>query len=120
MCCATKSLLVRSWTDAQFAVAVCARTERVDLHRLASQVGWKKARLASLAEIVELFGGFDIISPMAHAALPVIIDAPLMQFETVRVSDWPRCADVEIDPHELQTRTHAIAAPIALPRARWE
>jgi len=119
-CCATKSLLVRSRRDAQFAIAVCAKTEKVDLHRLARQCGWRKGRLATIVEIDQLFGRSDVISPIGHDELTVVIDATLLEFATVLVGADDQHAVLEMDPRDLQRRTHAIAAPIALSRSRWE
>ena len=121
MTIATKALLVKSRRDDRFAIAVCAQGEKIDLHGVARQVGWKKARLANSGELAQQFGpDIDIVSPFSSAELPVVVDTPLLQSTHVLVSTGHAGNYVLMDPHEILTLTHAIAAPIALPRSRWE
>lgn len=121
MTVATKALLVKSRRGDQFAIAVCARSEKIDLHGVARQVGWKKARLANRGELAQQFGpDIDIALRLRSAELPVVVDTPLLQCTQVLVSTGRPGNYVLMDPHEILNLTQAIAAPIALPRSRWE
>jgi prolyl-tRNA editing enzyme YbaK/EbsC (Cys-tRNA(Pro) deacylase) len=116
-----KALLVRCRHTERFAIAVCANADKVDLSSVALQCGWKKARLASRREFTQLFGArIDTITMLQRAALPVVIDTPLLQCARVQLGTGRSDEYIEMPPRYLQCLTRAITAPVALSRARWE
>jgi len=112
-----KTLLV-SMSLAQrdcLVVAVVPVGGMLDLKRLASVLGGKRAVMADVVQAQRatgyLVGG---ISPLGQKRrLPTVIDETALQFETVFVSAGRRGLEIELSPEDLKTLTDAKTAVIA-------
>ncbi|GHH62234.1 Cys-tRNA(Pro)/Cys-tRNA(Cys) deacylase [Streptosporangium violaceochromogenes] len=103
--------------DGEPAVAVVPVSGRLDLKALASALGGKRAAMAEAAA-VERMTGYVVggISPLGQRrALPTVVDASALDFETVYFSAGRRGLQIETAPSELVRLTRAITAPIGRP-----
>lgn len=103
--------------DGEPAVAVVPVSGRLDLKALASALGGKRAAMAEAAR-VERLTGYVVggISPLGQRrALPTVVDASALDFETVYFSAGRRGLQIETAPSELVRLTRAITAPIGRP-----
>ena len=115
----TKSVLVRSWREPAWAVVICPSTQKVDLHRVARCLGWKRARLATVLELRAWLERRTWIA-LIEDNLPVLIDTSLLPLETILVPAGTSNAYVEVDIDTLRHLASAVAGAIVLPRWRWE
>lgn len=107
-----KTLVAR--VDGALMVAVVPVAGQLDLKALAAAVGGRKAAMADPAD-AERSSGFvrGGISPLGQRrALPTVVDASALGFDTVLVSGGRRGLQVELAPGDLVALTGARTADI--------
>lgn len=107
-----KTLVAR--VDGVLTVAVVPVSGTLDLKALAAAAGGRKAVMADPGD-AERATGYVLggISPLGQKkALPTVVDASALQFDTVMVSAGRRGLQVELPPGELVALTRARTAPI--------
>jgi Cys-tRNA(Pro)/Cys-tRNA(Cys) deacylase len=107
-----KTLVAR--VDGALTVAVVPVSGTLDLKALAAAVGGRRAVMADPAD-AERSTGYVLggISPLGQRkALPTVVDASALEFETVLVSAGRRGLQVELSPADLVALTKARTAPI--------
>ncbi|MSQ94779.1 MAG: Cys-tRNA(Pro) deacylase [Gemmataceae bacterium] len=90
-------------------MAVLPVAARLDLKKLATAVGGKKAELADL-KVAEKTTGYVVggISPLGgRKSLPTFLDETAFLFESVFISAGQRGLQIEISPTELHALTNA-------------
>lgn len=108
-----KTLLVD--TGAGLAVGIVPVDRTLDLKAIASALAVKKVAMADPVA-AERSSGYVVggISPIGQKrALPTVVDASALEFETVLVSGGRRGLDLELSPADLVAVTRASTAPIA-------
>jgi len=101
--------------DERLVLAVVPVDRELDPKRLADACGGRRAALAEPAA-AERATGYVIggISPLgSRRALPVVIDASALGFETIFVSAGRRGLQLELAPADLVRLSSARSAPIA-------
>ncbi|HEX6886866.1 MAG TPA: Cys-tRNA(Pro) deacylase [Candidatus Nanopelagicales bacterium] len=103
--------------DGALVVGIVPVDTQLDLKALAAAVGGKRAAMAEVARAERATGSVaGGISPLgqrhAHAT---VLDESALGHATVLVSGGRRGLDVELEPGDLVTLTHARLAPIARP-----
>ncbi|MGY1838011.1 MULTISPECIES: Cys-tRNA(Pro) deacylase [unclassified Modestobacter] len=108
-----KTLVTR--VDGALTVAVVPVSGQLDLKALAAAAGGRKAAMADPADAERATGYVrGGISPLGQRkALPTVVDASAVEFDTVLVSAGRRGLQVELAPGELVRLTRARTAPIA-------
>jgi Cys-tRNA(Pro)/Cys-tRNA(Cys) deacylase len=103
--------------DESLTVAVVPVAGSLDLKALAGAVAGKKARMADPAAAERATGYVTGgISPLGQRrALPVVIDATALDFDTVFCSAGQRGLEIEIAPADLVRAAGAVVAPIGRP-----
>ena len=107
-----KTLVAR--VDGTLTVAVVPVAGSLDLKALAAATGGRKATMADPAD-AERTTGYVLggISPLGQRkALPTVVDASALDFETVMVSAGRRGLQVELAPADLVRLTRARTAAI--------
>lgn len=101
--------------DTVLTVAVVPVSATLDLKALASAAGGKRAAMADPAAAERTTGYVrGGISPLGQRkALPTVVDASALGFETVYVSAGKRGLEVELRPADLVRLTSARTAGIA-------
>jgi Cys-tRNA(Pro)/Cys-tRNA(Cys) deacylase len=101
--------------DGALTVAVVPVAAGLDLKALAAAAGGKRAAMADPAAAERTTGYVrGGISPLGQRkALPTVVDASALAFETVFVSAGKRGLEVELAPDALVKLTSGAAAPIA-------
>jgi Cys-tRNA(Pro)/Cys-tRNA(Cys) deacylase len=103
--------------DSELVVAIVPVTGKVDLKRLASAVGGKRAAMADPA-VAERRTGYVVggISPIGQkTAHRTVLDETAELWDTVYVSGGRRGFDIELAPADLVRATAAVIADIATP-----
>ena len=111
--------LVRS-AKAELVVGVVPVDGQLDLKALATALGAKRADMASPAD-VERSSGYVLggVSPLGQRKrLTTVIEASLMEHDTVFVSAGRRGLEMELSPHDLVVLARAQVAAIASDTAR--
>ena len=101
--------------DGELVVAIVPVTGKVDLKRLASAVGGKRAAMADPA-VAERRTGYVVggISPIGQkTAHRTVLDETAELWDTVYVSGGRRGFDIELAPADLVRATAAVIADIA-------
>jgi Cys-tRNA(Pro)/Cys-tRNA(Cys) deacylase len=101
--------------DGVLVVAVVPVDGQLDLKALAAAIGGKRAAMAEVAR-AERATGYVAggISPLGQRqSHPTIVDESALAFPTILVSGGRRGLDVELEPKDLITLTHARVSPIA-------
>ncbi|MER7131796.1 Cys-tRNA(Pro) deacylase [Streptosporangium saharense] len=96
------------------AVAVVPVAGKLDLKAFAAALGGKRAAMAEAAK-VERVTGYVVggISPLGQRrALPTVVDASALEFDTIYFSAGRRGLQIETAPAELVRLTRATTAPI--------
>ncbi len=99
----------------QLVLAVLPVTARLDLKRLASALGGKKADLADPVA-AERATGYVVggISPLGgRKKLPALLDASALAHATILVSAGQRGLQMELSPNDLLRSTAATTADLA-------
>ncbi|WP_061300280.1 Cys-tRNA(Pro) deacylase [Herbidospora cretacea] len=102
-------------TEGGLAVAVVPVAGKLDLKAFAAALKGKKAAMAEAAK-VERVTGYVVggISPLGQRrALPTVVDASALAFETIYFSAGRRGLQIETAPSNLVTLTGAVTAEIA-------
>lgn len=102
-------------TEGGLAVAVVPVAGKLDLKAFAAALKGKRAAMAEAAK-VERVTGYVVggISPLGQRrALPTVIDASALAFETIYFSAGRRGLQIETAPSNLVTLTGAVTAEIA-------
>jgi Cys-tRNA(Pro)/Cys-tRNA(Cys) deacylase len=101
--------------DGALTVAVVPVSATLDLKSLATAAGGKRSAMADPAAAERTTGYVrGGISPLGQRkALPTVVDASALGFETVFVSAGKRGLEVELAPAALVGLTRASVAPIA-------
>jgi Cys-tRNA(Pro)/Cys-tRNA(Cys) deacylase len=104
--------------DENLTVAVVPVAGSLDLKALAAAAGGKKARMADPAAAERATGYVTGgISPLGQRrALPVVVDATALDFDTVFCSAGQRGLQIEIAPADLVRAAGAEVAPIGRPQ----
>ena len=104
--------------DGRLVVAVVAVSAELDLKRLATVIGGRRAALAESAAAERATGYVrGGISPLGQrTALPTVVDAAALELPSVFVSAGRRGLQVELDPADLVRLLDARVAAIARPR----
>ena len=87
----------------------------LDLKLAARAAGWKKARMADVAE-AEKLTGYQVggISPFgARRTLPVLMEESLAGFDRVGINGGARGVIVELDPADIRSVLRPVIAPLA-------
>jgi Cys-tRNA(Pro)/Cys-tRNA(Cys) deacylase len=101
--------------DGALVVGIVPVDTQLDLKLLAAAVGGKRATMAEVAR-AERATGYVAggISPLGQRSThPTVLDESALAHQTVLVSGGRRGLDVELEPNDLITLTHARVAPIA-------
>jgi Cys-tRNA(Pro)/Cys-tRNA(Cys) deacylase len=101
--------------DDRLVMAVVPVGRELDLKRLASAVGGRRASLAEPAT-AERATGMVVggISPLgSRRSLPVVVDSSMLDHETVFVSAGRRGLQLELAPADLVRLSKAISARVA-------
>jgi Cys-tRNA(Pro)/Cys-tRNA(Cys) deacylase len=101
--------------DGRLVVGIVPVTGKLDLKRLATAVGGKRATMADPA-VAERKTGYVVggISPIGQkTAHPTVIDETAELWDTVYVSGGRRGLDLELAPADLVRATNATLADIA-------
>ena len=99
---------------AKLVVGIVPVTGQLDLKALAAVVGSKRAAMAPPSD-VERSTGYVLggVSPLGQRKkLSTVIDASLLQHDTVFVSAGRRGLEIELSPHDLATVASATVAAI--------
>jgi Cys-tRNA(Pro)/Cys-tRNA(Cys) deacylase len=104
--------------DENLTVAVVPVAGSLDLKALAAAAGGKKARMADPAAAERATGYVTGgISPLGQRrALPTVVDATALDFDTVFCSAGQRGLQIEIAPADLIRAAGAVVAPIGRPQ----
>jgi Cys-tRNA(Pro)/Cys-tRNA(Cys) deacylase len=109
--------LVASVDSSSLAVGVVPVHRQLDLKRLASAVGGKKAVMAEV-NAAERATGYVAggISPVGQKKrLPVVVDSSALELATMFCSAGRRGLEIELSPADLIRAVSAIVAAIATP-----
>ncbi|MFP5345732.1 MAG: Cys-tRNA(Pro) deacylase [Actinomycetes bacterium] len=101
--------------DGAMVVAIVPVRARLDLKAVAMAAGGKRAEMADPAA-AQRVTGYVVggISPLGQRRrLPTVVDASVLDHETVYVSAGRRGLDIELAPDDLVRLTKATAARIA-------
>jgi ybaK/ebsC protein len=104
-----------AYVDGKLVVGIVPVSGMLDLKRLASAFGGKRAEMAPPAD-AERSSGYVVggISPIAQRkALPTALDETAELWDTIYVSGGRRGLDIGLAPADLVRVTSAIIAPIA-------
>jgi Cys-tRNA(Pro)/Cys-tRNA(Cys) deacylase len=107
-------------TRTELAVGVVPVDGQLDLKALAMALGTKRAEMAKPAD-VERSTGYVLggVSPLGQRKkLATVIDASLLDHDTVFVSAGRRGLEIELSPHDLVALTSAVVAEIVTHGAR--
>ena len=108
-----KTLVVA--VDGALSLAVVPVGNQLDLKALASALGGKRAAMADPRDAERatgyVLGGISPLGP--RTALPTVVDASALAFETVFVSAGRRGLEIELAPSDLVAVTRATTAGIA-------
>jgi Cys-tRNA(Pro)/Cys-tRNA(Cys) deacylase len=108
----TKTLLVRVPRTERYAVVVVPVTTRVDLRRIAAELGAARVELAPADAPMRLLGyPPGAVSPLGVAGLPVFAGAALWTEPTVLVGGGAAGVEVELTPDDLLAASGAHRLP---------
>jgi len=103
----TKALLLATSEPGSVLIAVLRADGRADLRVLAEHCATARCRMATRDEM-ELALGLPAgcVSPLAARGVPVLLDAALMQYETLLVGGGRPGVEVEVTPPDLARLCH--------------
>jgi Cys-tRNA(Pro)/Cys-tRNA(Cys) deacylase len=111
----TKTLLVRSTDGSRFALVVAPMGFRVDFHTLATMIAVKKVEVASPSELQALTSyPRNGVSPLGVENADVLMEASLLQFETILIGSGETGVEIEIAPRDLLSLTGAVSHRLIL------
>lgn len=109
----TKTLLLRSTTGAEYAMAVAPMGKKVDFRGLANLMGVKRVEVAPGADLAAVAGYPEKgVSPIGVGSVPVFIDEGLFDFATILVGAGEAGVEIEIAPADLAGVTGAKRAKL--------
>lgn len=117
---ACNAIVVAIKTEPRSYVACLVRADtKIDVNRkLAAVVGTKKLSFAQAEETAQLtgqmIGGVTIFA--LPAGMPVLIDARVMERQSIVVGGGNRSSKIRIDPRALERLPNARVADISVPR----
>jgi Cys-tRNA(Pro)/Cys-tRNA(Cys) deacylase len=111
----TKTLFLKSRSDATFAVAVCSMDRRLDFNLAAQAVGVRRLETASTDELDRETGyPRNGVSPLGLPdGVTVLVDKGLFDYPTVLVGGGATGVEVELTPPDLVRLSAATVAAIA-------
>ena len=118
---ACNAIVVAIKTEPRSYVACLVRADtKIDVnHKLSAIVGTKKLSFAQAEETANLtgqmIGGVTIFA--LPPAMPVLIDARVMERRSIVVGGGNRSSKIRIDPHALERLPNARVVDLAVPRA---
>ena len=118
---ACNAIVVAVKTEPRSYVACLVRADtKIDVnHKLSAIVGTKKLSFAQPEETAKLtgqmIGGVTIFA--LPPEIPVLIDARVMERQSIVVGGGNRSSKIRIDPRALERLPNARAADIAVPRS---
>lgn len=103
----TKSLFVRAQGTDRYLVLVCPVNRRIDLRRVAMDLGLPRLELASERELSVLGFSPGGVSPIAVGDAQVVIDEEVMRQPTILTGAGEVKVEIELDPRRLREVTGA-------------
>ena len=103
----TKSLFLRVQSRDEYLVLVCSVNKKVDLRRVARELGTRRLELASERELAVLGYSPGGVSPIAVGDVPVVMDRELLEQPTILTGAGEVLVEIEVDPRRLQEVTGA-------------
>jgi Cys-tRNA(Pro)/Cys-tRNA(Cys) deacylase len=104
----SKSLLVRCAGGNRYAIVVAPMSKKVDLSRVAAQLGCKRVEVAPARDLQSLTDyPPNGVSPLGITGnIPVIIDDSLFIFDTILVGAGEAGVEIELNPDDLLSITN--------------
>lgn len=110
----SKSLFLRVQDKDEYAVVVCPVNKKVDLRRVAQELGTSRLELASERELSVLGYSPGGVSPIAVGDYPVLIDEELLAQPTILTGAGEVLVEIELDPRQLKEAIGAQAISLTV------
>ncbi|XGV97450.1 MAG: aminoacyl-tRNA deacylase [Leptolyngbya sp. BL-A-14] len=108
----TKTLLLETNDQEQRCLVVAPSDQRLDLHQVAEQIGYKRLQLADRKALSALLDyPPNGVSPIGAGSIPVLMTRSLMGFPTILIGAGEAGVELELSPQSLQSLTNAVLLP---------